>query len=139
MIASRREWIRRALTVGAALGLGVPAPPWLVPAGLAGVVLGSAARRVPVIADGFISSTAALAAVRLVPAAAGYLIASHRSVEPGHRKVLEAIGVPPLLDLDLRLGEGTGAALAMHLAEASIRVLLEMATFDSAGVSDSGS
>jgi nicotinate-nucleotide--dimethylbenzimidazole phosphoribosyltransferase len=108
-------------------------------AGLAGVVLGSAARRVPVIADGFISSTAALAAVRLVPAAAGYLIASHRSVEPGHRKVLEAIGVPPLLDLDLRLGEGTGAALAMHLAEASIRVLLEMATFDSAGVSDSGS
>ncbi len=108
-------------------------------AGLAGVVLGAAARRVPVVADGFISSVAALAAVRLAPASAGYLVASHRSVEPGHRKVLEAIGVPPLLDLDLRLGEGTGAALAMNLVEASLRILHEMATFASAGVSDSGS
>jgi len=108
-------------------------------AGLAGVVLGAAARRVPVVADGFISSTGALAAVRLAPAAAGYLVASHRSVEPGHRKVLEAIGVLPLLDLDLRLGEGTGAALAMTLVEASLRILHEMATFSSAGVSDSGS
>jgi nicotinate-nucleotide--dimethylbenzimidazole phosphoribosyltransferase len=105
-------------------------------AGLAGVVLGGAASRLAVIADGFISSTAALAAVRLAPAAAGYLIASHRSVEPGHRRVLEAIGARPLLDLDLRLGEGTGAALAMNLVEASLRILHEMATFASAGVTD---
>jgi nicotinate-nucleotide--dimethylbenzimidazole phosphoribosyltransferase len=105
-------------------------------AGLCGVVLGAAARRIPVVADGFISSAAALAAVRLAPQAAGYLVASHRSVEPGHAAVLSALGLKPLLDLDLRLGEGTGAALAMHLVDASLRILLEMATFASAGVSD---
>ncbi len=107
-------------------------------AGLAGLVLGAAARRVPVIADGFISSTAALAAVRLAPAAAGYLVAGHRSVEPGHRHVLAALDLAPLLELELRLGEGTGAALAMHLVDAAIRILREMATFGEAGVSDSG-
>jgi nicotinate-nucleotide--dimethylbenzimidazole phosphoribosyltransferase len=107
-------------------------------AGLAGVVLGAAAARMPVIVDGFISSVAALTAVRLQPRAAGFLVPSHRSVEVGHRVVLQALGLKPLLDLDLRLGEGTGAALAMGLCDASLRVLHEMATFSSAGVSDSG-
>lgn len=107
-------------------------------AGLAGVVLGAAASSVPVVVDGFICGAAALAASRIAPSCAGYLIASHRSVEAGHRVVLQALGTKPLLDLDLRLGEGTGAALAMSLVEASLRILHEMATFDSAGVSDSG-
>jgi nicotinate-nucleotide--dimethylbenzimidazole phosphoribosyltransferase len=107
-------------------------------AGLCGVVLGGAAARIPVVMDGFIASTAALCAVRLAPAVAGYLIASHRSVEAGHRLVLEAIGARPLLDLDLRLGEGTGAALAMGLVDASLHILHEMATFGAAGVADSG-
>jgi nicotinate-nucleotide--dimethylbenzimidazole phosphoribosyltransferase len=107
-------------------------------AGLAGVVLGGAAACVPVVVDGFICTAAALAAIRLAPAAVGYLVASHRSVETGHRLALQALGVAPLLDLSMRLGEGTGAALAMTLIDASIRLLHEMATFDSAGVSDSG-
>ena len=105
-------------------------------AGLAGVVLGAAAARVPVVVDGFIAGTAALAAVRIAPPAAGYLIASHRSVEAGHRLVLQELGTKPLLDLDLRLGEGTGAALAMQLIDAAIAIDAEMATFESAGVSD---
>jgi nicotinate-nucleotide--dimethylbenzimidazole phosphoribosyltransferase len=107
-------------------------------AGLAGVVLGAAASRCPVIVDGFISGAAALVATRLAPRCGGYLIASHRSVEAGHRIVLQALGSVPLLDLELRLGEGTGAALALHLLEASLRILHEMATFEAAGVSDSG-
>ncbi len=107
-------------------------------AGLAGLVLGAAARRIPVLVDGFISSAAALAAIRIAPAAAGYLLAAHRSMEPGHRHVLAALDARPLLELELRLGEGTGAALAMHLVEAAIRILREMATFADAGVSDSG-
>ena len=107
-------------------------------AGLAGLVLGAAAQRVPVVVDGFISSAAALAAVRIAPAAAGYLVAAHRSVEPGHRHVLSALDARPLLDLDMRLGEGTGAALAMHVVDAAIRIVREMATFADAGVSDSG-
>jgi nicotinate-nucleotide--dimethylbenzimidazole phosphoribosyltransferase len=107
-------------------------------AGLAGVVLGAAARRVVVVMDGFIASAAALAAVRLEPRAGRALLASHRSVEAGHRAVLEALGTRPLLDLDLRLGEGTGAALALHLVEAAVRVLDEMATFEGAGVTDAG-
>ena len=105
-------------------------------AGLAGVVLGAAAARVPVVVDGFIASVAALAAVRIAPDAAGYLIASHRSVEAGHRLVLKALGKIPLLDLDLRLGEGTGAALAMLLVDSALAIAAEMATFESAGVSD---
>jgi nicotinate-nucleotide--dimethylbenzimidazole phosphoribosyltransferase len=107
-------------------------------AGLAGVVLGAAAARVAVVVDGFIAGAAALAAARIAPAAAGYLIASHRSVEAGHRLVLQAIGEQPLLDLDLRLGEGTGAALALTLADAALKILSEMSTFATAGVSDSG-
>jgi nicotinate-nucleotide--dimethylbenzimidazole phosphoribosyltransferase len=88
--------------------------------------------------DGFISSAAALAAVRLAPAAAGYLVAAHRSVEPGHRHVLAALDARPVLELEMRLGEGTGAVLAMHVVDAAIRILREMATFADAGVSDSG-
>jgi len=107
-------------------------------AGLAGVALGAAAARVPVVVDGFICGTAALVAARIAPRCRGALIASHRSVEAGHRLVLQALGSKPLLDLDLRLGEGTGAALAMGLCDAALRVLAEMATFTAAGVSDSG-
>jgi nicotinate-nucleotide--dimethylbenzimidazole phosphoribosyltransferase len=107
-------------------------------AGLAGMVLGAAAAKVPVVLDGFITGAAALAAVRLAPNAAGYLIAAHRSVEKGHRVVLEALGVEPLLDLQLRLGEGTGGALAMGLIDAALLLLHEMATFEGAGVTDSG-
>ncbi|HZV06845.1 MAG TPA: nicotinate-nucleotide--dimethylbenzimidazole phosphoribosyltransferase [Gemmataceae bacterium] len=103
-------------------------------AGLAGVLLGAAARRLPVLLDGFITGAAALIAVRLCPAVRGYLIASHRSVEPGHQAILRDLELRPLLDLDLRLGEGTGAVLAMYLVEASLRIAHEMATFTAAGV-----
>lgn len=105
-------------------------------AGLAGLILGSAAARIPVVIDGFITGAAALVAARLEPRSAGYMIASHQSVEIGHRIILESLGLTPLFKLDLRLGEGTGAALAMHTIEAAARVLREMATFDSAGVTD---
>ncbi len=107
-------------------------------AGLAGVLLGAAARRIPVLLDGFITGAAALIAVRLCPAIRGYLIASHRSVEPGHQTVLRDLGLRPLLDLEMRLGEGTGAVLAMSLVEASLRIVREMATFTAAGVTDTG-
>ncbi len=104
--------------------------------GLAGVILGAAANRVPVVIDGFISSAAALVAARLCPAARDYMIASHVSVEPGHKLLLEELGLKPMLFMDMRLGEGTGAALASGLVEASARVLSEMATFADAGVSE---
>lgn len=107
-------------------------------AGLAGVALGAAAARVPVVIDGFIAGVAALVAARLAPELPGYLIAAHRSIEVGHRLVLGQLKAPPLLDLDMRLGEGTGAALAMGLVDASLKILHEMATFADAGVSDSG-
>jgi nicotinate-nucleotide--dimethylbenzimidazole phosphoribosyltransferase len=107
-------------------------------AGLAGVVLGAAACHTAVLIDGFIASVAALVAARFVPDAAGYAIAAHRSVEVGHRMVLVELGRMPLLDLNLRLGEGTGAALAMNLVDAAAHVLAEMATFESAGVTDAG-
>jgi nicotinate-nucleotide--dimethylbenzimidazole phosphoribosyltransferase len=105
-------------------------------AGLAGVILGAAAQRVPVVIDGFISGAAALMAAGLQPAVKPYLIAAHQSVEIGHRAALEWLGLRPVFDLDLRLGEGTGAALAFHVIEASARVLNEMATFADAGVSE---
>lgn len=107
-------------------------------AGLAGLVLGAAAARVPVVLDGLIASAAALVAVRLSPRVRGFLLASHRSVEPGHGPLLDALGLAPLLDLELRLGEGTGAALALGLVEAALRILHEMASFADAGVADSG-
>jgi nicotinate-nucleotide--dimethylbenzimidazole phosphoribosyltransferase len=103
---------------------------------LAGAMLGTAAGRRPVVVDGFISGAAALIAWVISPEARSYFLASHQSVEPGHRVGLEAMGLSPLLDLNLRLGEGTGAALAMHLIEASARCLAEMATFAEAGVSE---
>ncbi len=103
--------------------------------GLAGVMIGAAARRVPVVVDGFISGAAALIACTLAPSVQPYLIAAHRSVEPGHRAVLEHLRLLPLLDLDLRLGEGTGAALGISLCVAACKLLDEMATFAEAGVS----
>lgn len=103
--------------------------------GLAGVVLGAAAHRIPVVVDGFISTAGALIATQICPLARHYVIAAHRSVEVGHQAALDRIGVRPLLDLGMRLGEGTGAALAMNIVEASTKVLAEMATFESAGVS----
>jgi nicotinate-nucleotide--dimethylbenzimidazole phosphoribosyltransferase len=107
-------------------------------AGLAGVALGGAACRVPVVVDGFIAAAAALAAVRVCPPVADTLIAAHRSVEIGHGRILDALGLAPIIDLDLRLGEGTGAALALSLIDAALLVLRDMATFGSAGVADSG-
>ncbi|MBI3979879.1 MAG: nicotinate-nucleotide--dimethylbenzimidazole phosphoribosyltransferase [Chloroflexi bacterium] len=104
-------------------------------AGLAGVVLGAAAQRIPVVVDGFISGAAALVACRLCPQARDYLIAGHCSVEIGHRAILADLGLTPLLDLSMRLGEGTGAALAMGIIDGAVGILNEMATFASAGVS----
>jgi nicotinate-nucleotide--dimethylbenzimidazole phosphoribosyltransferase len=99
-------------------------------------MLAAAAHRVPVVIDGFISGAAALCACALQPRLREFLIASHRSVEQGHTIVLHHLGLEPLFDLGMRLGEGTGAALGIMLAEASVRVLREMATFGDAGVSD---
>lgn len=104
--------------------------------GLAGVILASAANSIPVVIDGFISGAAALIAVKLSPVCREYLIASHLSVEPGHTIMLDYLGLKPLLNLNMRLGEGTGAALGISLSEASVRVLNEMRTFGEAGVSD---
>ena len=103
---------------------------------LAGVMLGAASRNCAVIVDGFISGAAALIAWRLCPQIAHRYIAAHRSVEPGHNVGLQAMGLSPLLNMEMRLGEGTGAALAMHIVEASAKILSEMATFAEAGVSD---
>ncbi len=103
-------------------------------AGLAGFVLGAARRRVPVVLDGVIAGAAALVAQSLAPSVVGYCFAGHRSVEPGHAVALAQLGLRPLVDLDLRLGEGTGAVLALPLVEAAGATLREMATFDSAGV-----
>jgi nicotinate-nucleotide--dimethylbenzimidazole phosphoribosyltransferase len=105
-------------------------------AGLVGVILGAAARRLPVIVDGFISGTAALVATELCPRVRDYLIAGHMSVEIGHRLLLERLELVPLLNLNLRLGEGTGAVMAMHLVDDAVAVLTEMATFAEAGVSE---
>jgi len=104
-------------------------------AGLVGVILAGAAYRIPVFVDGFIAGAAALTAVRLKPEARHALLASHRSSEPGHRHVLAALALEPYLDLGMRLGEGTGAALGISLARAAVKILTDMATFKSAGVS----
>ena len=104
--------------------------------GLAGAMLAAAAHRRPVVVDGFISTAAALLAVQIAPPVRDYLIAAHRSQERGHRLMLEWLGLQPLLDLELRLGEGTGAVLALSLIEAACKLLNEMATFGQAGVSE---
>jgi nicotinate-nucleotide--dimethylbenzimidazole phosphoribosyltransferase len=103
---------------------------------LAGVFLGAAARHRPVVVDGFISGAAALIAHAIAPEAANRFIASHRSVEPGHRLELSHMGLEPLLELGMRLGEGSGATLSMHLIEAAAKCLTDMTTFAEAGVSE---
>jgi len=105
-------------------------------AGLTGLIIGAASRRIPVVIDGFISTSAAAIACSLEPKVRQFLFAGHRSSEPGHAALLEFIGETPLLDLQMRLGEGTGAALAMTLIEAAAKLYDEMATFSSAGVSE---
>jgi nicotinate-nucleotide--dimethylbenzimidazole phosphoribosyltransferase len=105
---------------------------------LAGVALGAAAERLAVVLDGFIVAAAALVAARLEPGVTEYMVAAHVSPEPGHRLSLEALGLRPLLDLELRLGEATGAALALPLLRSSLAILREMATFESAHVTDTG-
>ncbi|MFZ7111299.1 MAG: nicotinate-nucleotide--dimethylbenzimidazole phosphoribosyltransferase [Desulfatiglandales bacterium] len=107
-------------------------------AGLAGVMIGAAARGVAVVVDGFISGAAALIASELAPKVKDYMFAGHRSTEPGHEVMLAHLGLEPILDLKMRLGEGTGAALAIAVIEASARVLSEMATFSEAGVVEKG-
>jgi nicotinate-nucleotide--dimethylbenzimidazole phosphoribosyltransferase len=106
--------------------------------GLVGVMLGAAAHRIPVVLDGFNSGSAALIAAGLSPGVRDYFIAAHNSAERGHRRMLKHLGLTPLLDLKMRLGEGTGAALGIFLAEAAVKLLNEMATFDEARVSKKG-
>lgn len=105
---------------------------------LTGAILGAARARQAIVLDGFIVASAALVAARLSPRSVGYLVAAHLSPEPGHALVLDELGLTPLLDFDLRLGEGSGAALVLPIVEAAAAILVEMATFASAGVSDSG-
>jgi nicotinate-nucleotide--dimethylbenzimidazole phosphoribosyltransferase len=105
-------------------------------AAIAGFVLGAAALRVPVVLDGLIAGAAALAVAALAPAALGACVAGHRSTEPGHLVALRHLGLRPLVDLELRLGEGTGAVLALPLVQSAVRALREVATFDAAGVTD---
>jgi nicotinate-nucleotide--dimethylbenzimidazole phosphoribosyltransferase len=136
-IARKIEVVRRALDVNAgrdplaALG-------GFEIAFLAGLALGCAERRIVVLLDGFITGAAALAAARIEPRSVDAMIAAHRSPEPGHAFVLDALGLEPVLDLGLRLGEGSGAALALPLLRAAIAILDEMATFADAGVTDAG-
>jgi nicotinate-nucleotide--dimethylbenzimidazole phosphoribosyltransferase len=137
----KRAVVRQALEVNrAALGSGDPvealaAIGGLEIAGLAGVIVECARKRVPVVIDGFISGAAALTAAAIEPLCKPYMIAAHRSQELGHMAALAGLGLRPLLDLDLRLGEGTGAVLALSLLEAAVALLDEMATFDDAAVS----
>ncbi len=139
-LARKVEVIRRAIEVNQpdpADGLDVLTKVGGLEIGvLAGAMLGTAASNRPVVVDGFISGAAALIAWLISSAARDYFIAAHQSVEPGHRVGLDAMGLTPLLDMNMRLGEGTGAALAMHLIEAASLCLAEMATFAEAGVSE---
>jgi nicotinate-nucleotide--dimethylbenzimidazole phosphoribosyltransferase len=101
---------------------------------MTGAILGAAALRIPLVLDGFIAGAAALLAHALSPRAADYLFAAHLSAEKGHRALLAELGLAPLLDLGMRLGEGTGACIAMGLIEAAVKLMREMATFDSVGI-----
>jgi nicotinate-nucleotide--dimethylbenzimidazole phosphoribosyltransferase len=141
-VARKADVVRRALAVNAV----DPGDPLGVLAALGGhelavlcgVALGAVDERMVVVLDGFISSAAALVAARLDARAAGAMVASHRSPEPGHAAILGALGLEPLLDLGLRLGEGSGAALSLPLMTGALGILEEMATFESAGVTDAG-
>lgn len=104
--------------------------------GIAGIILAAAAKRVPVVVDGFISAAGALIACELEPKIKDYLFAGHCSVEKGHKIILDYIGLKPILNLEMRLGEGTGAVLAMNIIEAAVKILTQMATFEGAGVSE---
>lgn len=104
--------------------------------GIAGLIIGAASNRIPVVIDGFISTAGALIAYCIEPKTKDYMFAAHNSVEIGHKIMLEKIGLRPILDLDLRLGEGTGAALAMLVIEGGLKIYKEMATFGEAGVSE---
>lgn len=106
--------------------------------GLVGLILAAASSRIPIVIDGFISGAAALVAYKLEPKVKDYIIAAHSSVERGHRIILNYIGLKPILDLELRLGEGTGAVLGMSIIEAAVKILTQMATFQDAGVSEKG-
>lgn len=103
-------------------------------AGICGLIIGAAARRMPVVVDGFISTAGALVAMQMCPAICDYLFFSHLSQEQGHGAVMAAMGMRPILDLEMRLGEGTGAALAMPIIEAAVKVYLQMGTFRASGV-----
>ncbi len=103
--------------------------------GIAGVILGGASKKVPVVVDGFVSTAGATVAIELCPNVKEYIFFSHKSAEGGHGLILQKLGVQPILDLDMRLGEGTGAVLAMFIIEAGVKVYNEMATFEQAGVS----
>lgn len=103
--------------------------------GLTGVIIAAASKHVPIVIDGFISGAAALLAYKIEPKTKDYMIAGHCSVEKGHKIILEHIGLKPILDLGLRLGEGTGAALAINIVDAATKILTQMATFESANVS----
>src|SRR6185295_944393 len=103
---------------------------------MTGIVLGAAVNRLAIVADGFISTSAAALALSLQPTVRDYLFCGHRSAERGHTELFRFIGDQPLLDLSMRLGEGTGAALAMHVIDCAAKLLCEMATFGDAGVSN---
>jgi nicotinate-nucleotide--dimethylbenzimidazole phosphoribosyltransferase len=145
-LARKRAVVRRMLAANEPPGTPAAGDPLRTLAGvggleiaaLAGVVLGCAARRMPVLVDGFITAAAALAATRVQPRCADALIAAHRSPEPGHALILEALRLDPVLDLGMRLGEGSGAALALPIVAASVAVLADMASFEQAGVTDAG-
>jgi nicotinate-nucleotide--dimethylbenzimidazole phosphoribosyltransferase len=143
-LARKLDVVRRGLAQHALTPVGVGRDPvaalaavgGLEHAALAGFVLAGAARRVPVVLDGVIAGAAALVAQALAPAAVDACIAGHRSAEPGHGHALRALGLRPLIELDLRLGEGTGAVLALPLVQAAAATLRDMATFDAAGVDE---
>jgi nicotinate-nucleotide--dimethylbenzimidazole phosphoribosyltransferase len=141
-----KGWERKVKVIQKALELNRPDPKDAIDVlskvggfeigGITGVILAGARYRIPVVLDGFISGAAALIAASLSPQVKPFLIASHQSVEEGHRIILDHLGLKPLLNLGLRLGEGTGAALGIFLVEASLKILDEMATFFEAGVSE---
>ena len=140
MLAHKVAVVRRALEVNGVTAddpvAALAAVGGLEHAAVVGFLLGAAAERTPVVLDGVIACSAALVAAAIAPAARDYWVAGHRSVEPGASAALDRLGLTPLVSLDLRLGEGSGAALAVPLVQAAARVLREVATFDSAGVTD---